>query len=1308
MSLKQKLHGIIAAGGDVAVPVLTAVNAASGVLPPLQATAAAALSILNEVKKFKENKEDWELFGRYVTDATARVVVALDSYDASSEGAWVGNIRKLDQALQRIQTEISRLREKMERRSGIRNFFSHMKKPGRIGDLKRNLDEALALFQLGTNLTIGNNQDRLNRVIENSSVLDKLQYPAVAHHDLTQACLDGTRTGLIEDIMSWCRNTGNSEKRVLLVTAVAGAGKTSLAHSIAEECSKGGMLLLSFFFKAGEQSRPDHLFSGMARSLATHDPTYRSYLISTIQKDPTLATASFLMQFEKLVAELLRLKAPPSDSPGMVIIDALDECDEQAFKYLAKILWEQVPKLPSNIKFFVTSRQFGLLGPHLSNYSVVHRLSINLSDDANVRDCNIYIRKQLRELKDVHPHLKDELDEEDKLVQDILRRAGGLFIWISTVFRYMQNTSRPPMRMLEELLDTGANRSKVPAEGEMDRLYTRVLEKCDWRNDDFVHDYPIVMGAILIAQQPLSIVAWDAVLSPHLKSPVRYTLAELSPLVSGVGDSRIPIRVLHQSFRDFLTERVGLQSPTLRRFAVDVRRENAKVALCCIEILKNDLSSVKGLGLIEGDLSKEAELPPIPKGILSEQMYYACRYIAHHLNQVQEPLEVLNESVRAFLGQQIVRWVEVCVRTGGYISISSFPEWAKVWIINCIHNRFLSSRMFLQLGIDQTSKEVIQMLVKVFGDVRRNLAFFLRLQEAYELANDSVELCRCLVSADPDSYTTYLARSLGHLGASLANLGWHSESLSANEESVELFRKVVAVHQTSYTPDLARSLVSLKTSLTNLGRHSEALPVIEESITLWRELVAAHPTSYTPDLARGLNSLEVSLNYLGRHSAALPVIGESVKLWRELVAVHPTSYIPDLARALHDLNWSLLELGQYSEALPVIEESVKLWRELVAVHPTSYIPDLARALHDLNWSLLELGRYSEALPVIEESIKFWRGLIAVHSTSFNSDLARALRNLEASLTNLGRHSEALLAIQESIKLWRDLVAVHPTPYTPDLARALLNLRISFSNLGRHSDALPVIEESITLWRELVAVHPASYTPDLALALQSLEASLNYLGRHSEALPVIEESVKLWHELVAVHPTSYTPHLARALHHLNWTLLELGQYKALPMIEESVKLWRELVAIHPTSYSSDLARALRNLNSSLDTLGRYSESLPVIEESVQLWRELVAVHPTSYTPDLARALHDLNWSLLKLGRYSEALQAIEESIKLWRELIAVHPTSYTSDLARALRNLETSLTNLGRHPDALSSDEEGIKLRREPIAVHPTSYPPDLT
>ncbi|KAF8313545.1 uncharacterized protein EI90DRAFT_551035 [Cantharellus anzutake] len=56
----------------------------------------------------------------------------------------------------------------------------------------------------------------------------------------------------------------------------------------------------------------------------------------------------------------------------------------------------------------------------LSSERPIDRISIDLSDGANVDDCATYIRMQLRKLMDVHPSLRDVLGEEDKLIQNIL------------------------------------------------------------------------------------------------------------------------------------------------------------------------------------------------------------------------------------------------------------------------------------------------------------------------------------------------------------------------------------------------------------------------------------------------------------------------------------------------------------------------------------------------------------------------------------------------------------------------------------------------------------------------------------------------------------------------------------------------------------------------------------------------------------------------------------------------------------------------------------------------------------------------
>ncbi|KAF8332032.1 uncharacterized protein EI90DRAFT_3123113 [Cantharellus anzutake] len=1198
MSLKEKANALrrdvdrlLTAGGDIAVPILRAINAASDAFPPLKGPTSAALFIFSEVEKFKSDRKEWKEFGKYVVDVVADVLAAIESYDTSTEEAkpWLKNAKKLDDALKQIVAEIVPILTKMKKRHALINYFSQLKDPGRIDDFKKVLDKALTSFQLRTNLTTGakltdiaNNQDRS----ESDLILSELRYPIIAHHDPAEACMEGTRTDLVDCIMSWCHNMEDDAKRVMLLTAVAGAGKTSVAHSIAAKCKSEGSLLLSFFFKAGEQSRPDRLFSGMARSLAKRDPSYCASIISILRDDPTLATASFPVQFEKLVAGPLLRKA--FGDPVVVIVDALDECEPRDLERLANILRNEVPKLPSNIKFFVTSRQTYLVDRLLSPNFPIDRFGIDILDNANKQDCSVYIRAQLRCLKNDHLGQGDEFDE-DLLVQNMSEKAGGLFIWISTVFRYVR-LAKKPRKTLDRLLNTGASRSTGSPEGVMGTLYTAILDKCDWEDEDFVHDYHIVMGAILIAEQPLSTATWDAILSPILNSSIRDTLVELAPLLLGVSHSDTPIRIIHQSFRDFLMAKL--------------------MALRLTEILNKDLCCVEGLGLIEY-LGRKDVLPHIHQEMLSEQLRYSCRYIVYHLNKVLEPLEALSGSVLTFLNQHITRWVEVCVRTEGYISVLSFPSGLRYYInISVAYKGFLFSLVLFQLSVDRHSKKDIQKLVRVLDKVRRNLSFFSRFQEAHELAKDSVALSHYLVSADSELYTPDLARSLNNLYVSLDNLGRHSEALPVIEECVKLWCELVAVHPTSYTPDLARSLNNLYASLGNLGRHSEALQVIEESVKLWRELVAVHPMSYTPDLA--LNE-------------------ESVKLWRELVAIHPTSYTPDLARSLNNLYISLGNLGRHSEALPVIEESVKLWCKLVVVHPASYTPDLALSLHNLDESLCKVGRHSEALPVIEESVKLWRELVAVHPTSYTPDLAQSLDSLTISLDNLGRYSEALLVIKESVKLWRELVAVHPMSYTPDLARSLHNFNELLRKVGHHSEALPVIEESVKLCRELITVHPTSYTPNLAQSLINLNISLVNLGRYSDALPVIEESVSLLRKLVAVHPTSHNPDLARSLHTLALSFDYLDcPTEAVPFIEESISLWRSIHVTHPIPYAADLAWALRDLSRILPCLSRYAEAFDMGEEAKLYSRQLRSEYPDIYANifDCHMPLWLLRWKVLE--------------------------------------------------------------------------------
>ena len=452
----------------------------------------------------------------------------------------------------------------------------------------------------------------------------------------------------------------------MLLTAVAGAGKSVIAHTIAKECATKGVLLSSFFFVAREQSQPTLLFSDMARSLAVKSMDHRNIIISTLEGDPKLATASFTTQFKALVQAPLRFKPLSSEKPMVVIIDALDECDSGSFNALADILREEIPRLPSSIKFFVTSRQVDHVDRYLTPDSV-QRLTIDLAGEVNVQDCEIYVRSQLERLSKTHP--KSEISTV--LAKDITSRADGLFIWISTIFNYLEGRSGDPMVTLRKLLDTGASREGVPAEKMMDGLYASILERCDWDDDDFKHDYPIVLGAILASERPLSMVAWDLILSPFLRSTVERTVLELSSLLTGIHEPQAPIRILHQSFRDFIVDRAAGG----KRYIVETQKGHERMALRCFQIMNAELPGVEDLGKILS-LGEKDPLPAIPH--LTEQLRYASRHAHAHARVVDTRPEDLELAARAFLDGGITKWIELCVRTEGYISIASFPDWVRV------------------------------------------------------------------------------------------------------------------------------------------------------------------------------------------------------------------------------------------------------------------------------------------------------------------------------------------------------------------------------------------------------------------------------------------------------------------------------------------------------------------------------------------------------------------------------------------------------------------------------------------------------
>jgi len=150
MSLKHRVTAALESGLDVSIEVLKFVNTAANVFPPLQTATGCALLVAQSVQSFRKNKAEWGGFSKYVTEMVAEVAVRSQSYDLSTREAtpWKTNLERLAAALTRITSDVEKYRHKSTRALAILDPRSYRSAGGAIEDLRKELDQALAVFQV--------------------------------------------------------------------------------------------------------------------------------------------------------------------------------------------------------------------------------------------------------------------------------------------------------------------------------------------------------------------------------------------------------------------------------------------------------------------------------------------------------------------------------------------------------------------------------------------------------------------------------------------------------------------------------------------------------------------------------------------------------------------------------------------------------------------------------------------------------------------------------------------------------------------------------------------------------------------------------------------------------------------------------------------------------------------------------------------------------------------------------------------------------------------------------------------------------
>ena len=513
--------------------------------------------------------------------------------------------------------------------------------------------------------------------IAQNAVLIQLPYAQGASWDPNYTCLPGTCTGALSAINGWAHRIDS--QRVFWVQGVAGSGKSAITHTIAQKLQSEGLLSSAFFFNRDIASRntPQMLFTTIARDLARFHSGVAEDITAFLEKEPSLASSSLSRQFEAFILNPFRRRS--QDHPILIVIDALDESiHDDLDTELLTILRDGAAKLPHYFRILITSRPMKSFQQFFSGSSHIITHSIDIHSIENRQDISMYVDAQMRDRVLCHamgPGWQD--DGTILLLQDLKKLAEGLFIWIVTVCSYLRTVYKPRAK-LEALLSKSAPEG-LPVEKKMDGLYITILAACgEWEDIDFLQDYQLIMGAIMAAKRPLSLAALRELHSSSRELSPEDLLQRFGSVLVGLSDPHAPIRMLHLSFREFITGRAAKEEST-RKFYISEEVHSSRLAHLCIKVMNSELvpGNLSGTGYLKKQWVLEYSPGiPIVSGA-SEQLMYGCEHWINHVLDVDNTESILPPLLE-FVSVHLTVWMEIVASRSVFRGSLAIRRWLQV------------------------------------------------------------------------------------------------------------------------------------------------------------------------------------------------------------------------------------------------------------------------------------------------------------------------------------------------------------------------------------------------------------------------------------------------------------------------------------------------------------------------------------------------------------------------------------------------------------------------------------------------------
>lgn len=515
-------------------------------------------------------------------------------------------------------------------------------------------------------------------------------YAPGAGLDTRKQCLPGTRTDILSKIMGWINDSGDDVPRVLWLSGPAGTGKSAIAHTIASSFIGVGGLGSCYCFDRNSDHRHDKVFSTIARDFADRNPEMRRALADAVQNANALkTTVDIIQQWQKLLMEPLGKLPESTNGPFVIVIDALDESGKAVktrsdlLRILAGKLQDasvpQITELPRNFRIIVTSRPLRDIEVTFAGVRHIERISMDDIPPATAEgDIHAYVSKKLEGLSDFG----------SREFEALAKKADGLFEWARLA---CESIEAPPAGFSP--MDSFNNVvSRDPAKREhllydmYDFMLTEIMRQDKYTNAEFqktrLARFRSVMGQILGAAEPIPLESLNAMRShfpdqtDHYK--VEVVVEHMGSLLTGTTNSSTPIRPLHASFRDFLTDQSYSGD-----FFIDVSKMQRDIAFASLRVMHYDLSfNICDLKSSYYPNREDLGLPERIQRYIPPHLSYSCRFWLAHVEKTDFDVELAQEVKLFFDHERLLFWLEalalIDALSGAVAALPLIVQWLKV------------------------------------------------------------------------------------------------------------------------------------------------------------------------------------------------------------------------------------------------------------------------------------------------------------------------------------------------------------------------------------------------------------------------------------------------------------------------------------------------------------------------------------------------------------------------------------------------------------------------------------------------------